>query len=31
MMFEDSDTDATGLYEKVKKFCNESKSVKGGY
>lgn len=31
MMFEDTDTEATLLYEKVKKFCEESRSVKGGY
>ena len=31
MTFEDSDTEATILFEKIKKFVDESKFVKGGY
>ena len=31
MTFEDSDTEATMLLEKIKKFVDDSKFVKGGY
>ena len=31
MTFEDSDTEATMLFEKIKKFVDESKYVKDGY